>query len=239
MLLALDIGDTSIKCGAFSNGKLQETHYASSPEKVFNWASAFSPHHVIVSSVNARFSDGIKTHYPNSRFLDNSVPLPFVNRYQTPESLGSDRLSAIAGAFSLFPNETCLVIDAGTALTYDIITAEGIYLGGAISPGLTMRFQSLYEQTNKLPLVKKSVGYPKLVGDDTISAIQSGVVNGIISEINGIIEQYRQTYKELRVIITGGDAKYFESNLKASIFVSPDLVLLGLERIYRDYVEKK
>lgn len=239
MLLAMDIGNTAIKCGVFSKGKIQETFHAPTPEKVYTWAKPFVPSPIIVSSVNNHTTDAIKEYYPNCLLLDNTVSLPFVNRYRTPETLGSDRLAAIAGAYSLFPNENCLVIDAGTALTYDIITANSEYLGGAISPGLRMRFKALHDQTNKLPLVKSGGNEEKLVGDDTISAIKSGVVNGTISEINGIIERYKQTYKALRVIITGGDAKYFESNLKASIFVSPDLVLLGLERIYRDYVEKK
>jgi len=124
----------------------------------------------------------------------------------------------------------CLVIDAGTCITYDFVDANRNYQGGGISPGLNMRFRAVHTFTAKLPLVTPIKG-ARLIGDTTESSIQSGVVNGLLAEMEGIIRLYTEEFPGLRVILCGGDAGFFENQLKASIFASPELVLLGLNSI--------
>ena len=146
---------------------------------------------------------------------------------QVPVSIVS---TFLLGAGALFPNKNVLTIDSGTCITYDILTKDGVYLGGSISPGLNMRFKSLHKQTSKLPLVSLTTEHP-LVGDSTESAITSGVINGMICEIDGIIDRYKTDYSDLQIILTGGDAKFFDKELKNSIFAAPDLVLTGLNEL--------
>lgn len=162
--------------------------------------------------------------------LDQTLPLPIINHYATPSSLGVDRLAAVCGAKSLFPKENCLVIDAGTCITYDFIDMNANYLGGGISPGMAMRFQAMNTFTAKLPLVQP-VSRPKLIGTTTESCMQSGVVNGVLGEMNEIIGQYQHEFGDLRVILCGGDAAFFENQMKRVIFAVPELVLNGLNSI--------
>jgi len=162
--------------------------------------------------------------------LDNQTPLPIKNNYQTPETLGKDRLAAVTGAYQLYPGQNVLVIDAGTAVTYDFINHKGEYAGGSISPGLTMRFRALHTFTTRLPLLQaEEISY--LTGCNTRESILSGVMNGLRIEIDGIIDQYSILWPSFQVILTGGDAKYFEKILKNSIFASPNLVITGLKLI--------
>jgi type III pantothenate kinase len=163
--------------------------------------------------------------------LNHHTPIPLVNRYRTPETLGYDRIAAAVGAYTIFPGKTVLVIDAGTAITYDIVTATGEYLGGNISPGLEIRFKSLNKYTNRLPYLERPDEKPVLVGSSTKEAIQAGIVNGLLFEIDGFIEAIGQDHPKLKVVLTGGDAKYFEGKLKSSIFVDHHLNLIGLNRI--------
>lgn len=169
-------------------------------------------------------------------FLDEKVPLPITVCYHTPETLGRDRLAAAVGANYLQPGKDILVIDAGTAITYDVVEAAGIYRGGNISPGMTTRFKALNHFTRKLPLVQEKEDIP-LIGTDTESAIQAGVVNGIVCEMDGCIEKLRLKYPNLLVFLTGGHSFYFERRLKNSIFADINLVLTGLNRILEYNVE--
>ncbi|HKJ41773.1 MAG TPA: type III pantothenate kinase [Sunxiuqinia sp.] len=162
--------------------------------------------------------------------LDAQTPVPIINKYETPETLGKDRLAAVVGANELFPGENVLVIDAGTAITYDLITANNEYLGGNISPGLDTRFKALNQFTGKLPLIASSDDF-KMIGTDTESAIRSGVQLGILFEVQNYIEYFNTIYQNLKIIITGGDAKFFDKKLKNSIFVHFNLTLIGLNRI--------
>jgi type III pantothenate kinase len=162
--------------------------------------------------------------------LNSDLPLPITNLYATPKTLGMDRLAAVCGAHQLFPSDNCLIIDAGTCITYDFKDKEANYHGGSISPGLAMRFKAVHTFTAKLPLVTPKPGV-KLIGQSTETSIQSGVVNGLLAEIEGIIRQYLEKFPELQVILCGGDAGFFENQLKASIFASPELVLMGLNTI--------
>jgi len=165
--------------------------------------------------------------------LDASTPLPFKNRYITKDSLGYDRVAAISGAIDIYPNNNLLVINAGTCLTYDLITAENAYLGGGISPGIRMRFKSLHAFTSKLPFIEPNDELKTdLVGADTEKSIMSGVLNGILSEVDGIIDRYKRKFPGLKTIVSGGDYKYFDRNLKNNIFATPNIVLKGLNCIH-------
>jgi type III pantothenate kinase len=162
--------------------------------------------------------------------LSHSTPLPFKNLYRTPENLGKDRIAAAAGAFAAFPDTHTLIIDMGTAITFDILTSAGNYLGGNISPGLAMRFRALHAFTSRLPQLEKDE-FSDDPGTDTRSAIISGVQKGILYEIQGYIEHFSKLYPGLKVILTGGDGDFFAKPLKSPIFVIPNLVLCGLNFI--------
>ncbi|MCB0852073.1 MAG: type III pantothenate kinase, partial [Bacteroidetes bacterium] len=157
--------------------------------------------------------------------------LPIKNRYATPATLGVDRIVAAIGAWSKSAPRAVLVIDAGTALTFDIINQSGEYLGGAISPGINMRFRALHEFTARLPLVTFEE-VPPLIGDSTIQSMRSGVINGVIAEINGVINLHRATFQDqLDVYLTGGDMKLFENHLKNINFADAYLTLEGIYKV--------
>jgi type III pantothenate kinase len=162
--------------------------------------------------------------------LKSNTPLPLKIQYATPLTLGVDRIADACGAFQLFPNQNNLIIDLGTCINYEFMDSDNNYWGGAISPGVNMRFKSMNTFTAQLPLVE-AIGYPELIGNSTISCLQSGVMNGILEEMKGIISRLKSKYPELRVILTGGDYRFFENQLKDSIFAAPELVLVGLNRI--------
>jgi len=164
--------------------------------------------------------------------LTEKTPLPIRNLYQTPETLGKDRLAAVVGAYSLFPGKDILVFDAGTALTIDFIDREGNYRGGNISPGLNMRFRALHENTQKISLLSQSDDY-ELIGRSTRSAIISGVQNGIIFEMNYYVHQFVNKIPTLVIILTGGDINFFVNKLEKHTFAEPNLIYIGLEKIVR------
>ncbi|MDD4227256.1 MAG: type III pantothenate kinase [Mariniphaga sp.] len=172
----------------------------------------------------------LQTHFQTFMELDGSTPLPIENCYHTPETLGKDRIAAAVGASFLYPGNHVLVIDAGTAITYDLINNKNQYLGGNISPGLDMRFQALHHFTGRLPRIKTK-NMKKLFGQSTREAILAGVQNGIVFEVDKTIDAFKEFYKNLIVIITGGDANFFDKKLKNSFFVHFNLIAIGLNRI--------
>jgi type III pantothenate kinase len=232
MNLVIDSGNSAVKVGIFDHQNLIEKYTFFSTEKLQSFLRQSTADNMMVSSVRNDTAEitAWSTHARKKFVLHRSLPIPVVNLYTTPASLGADRLAGVCGAQQIFPLQHCLVIDAGTCITYDFLDKDGNYHGGGISPGLTMRFQAVHTFTAKLPLVSAKENVP-LVGNSTESCIQSGVVNGILAEIEGIIQQYIETFQDLRVILCGGDALFFENQLKASIFASPDLVLIGLNSI--------
>jgi type III pantothenate kinase len=173
---------------------------------------------------------------PHFIFFDEKTPVPINIQYQTPQLLGKDRLAAVVGANYLEPGKNILVIDAGTAITYELIEASGSYIGGNISPGMTTRFKALNHYTSKLPLIHEEEEITQ-IGYNTKTAIQAGVVNGIIYEMDGFIEDLRRKYPDLLVFLTGGHSFYFERRLKNTTFANINLVLTGLNRILEYNVE--
>jgi len=197
---------------------------------------------VIISSVvndSREMVDYLGMLFDNCIELDHHTPIPLINRYRTPDTLGYDRIAAAVGAYTIYPEKNVLVIDAGTAITYDLVTSGGEYLGGNISPGMAIRFKSLNKYTNRLPLLEPSIEEPPLLGSTTKEAIQSGIINGILFEIDGFIRDVSRLHPALKVVLTGGDAKYFEGKLKSSIFVDLNLNLIGLNRILEHNASEK
>lgn len=228
MNLVIDFGNTRIKGGIFDSDKLMQI--ATGIEEIRTIISRFNPQHVIVSSVSATEEEIKSLLQRDIIFLSHTTKLPFQLKYKTPETLGLDRIAAVAGAQSLFPNRNCLVIDTGTCITYDILDSENNHLGGSISPGIAMRFKALNTFTAKLPLVELNESI-ELIGNTTAEAMQSGVLHGIVGEMKQIIRMYKDKFANLQIIICGGDAKFFENKLKEGIFAAPELVLTGLNRI--------
>ncbi|GAB3975028.1 type III pantothenate kinase [Spirosoma terrae] len=245
MNVVIDWGNSSLKVGWFDGPDLVKIGHYRSPELfITDLASSqgddYWPELMLVSSTS-QAPDEIRNQLQamNSTvwILDANMSVPIQKNYATPHTLGTDRLAAAAGAITLFPEKDCLVFDLGTCLTADFVDRNAIFQGGLISPGLRMRFRAMHEQTARLPLVETPVEWPDLTAKNTKQAMQSGVVNGLAFELNGIIDSYRQKIDDLVVIVCGGDAPIFESRLKPPIFAVPELVLVGLNRILRYNVE--
>ena len=233
--LCIDQGNSSTKIGVFANDELLNfrTFVNFDESSVAEIIATYSIKSCILSSVineNVGLSEFIKSKVQKFIYLDHQTPVPVEIRYATPQTLGKDRLAAVVGASYLEPDTDVLVIDAGTAITYDFVDASRIYHGGNIAPGVEMRLRALHEFTSKLPLVTAQTESPFL-GTDTVSAIRSGVLYGIQFEINGYIDTLKIKYPELSVYLTGGSTFYFYTKLKSAIFAEKNLVLIGLNRI--------
>jgi type III pantothenate kinase len=237
--LVIDIGNSRTKLAIFQGKKLLRIDKVEKIDLTIlsNYLEDFQIKNSIISSVKddvSLFEDFLKEKTNYVRF-SALLPNGIINNYKSPATLGLDRLAAILGAKSLFPNQNCMVIDAGTCITYDAIDRNGIYEGGSISPGLNMRLKAMHEFTGRLPEIALS-DYAEWQGYDTVSAMLSGVVNGTYAEIKGFIELYNSKYANLEVVLCGGDAIFFDYRLKNSIFAHalktvPDLVLIGLNEV--------
>ncbi|WP_226389591.1 type III pantothenate kinase [Penaeicola halotolerans] len=238
MNAVFDQGNTFLKIGLFEKGDLVDKASFSTWEEGLDWLKNVKVSHAIYASVGKALPDGALEKLPVSWFaFDQQTRLPISIAYDTPETLGLDRIAGVVGAHTLYPKRACLVVDAGTCVTYDLIDQKGVYQGGAISPGLQMRAQSMHNYTAKLPLVPLDAQV-ELIGKSTKKCLQSGVYHGLRFEIEGVISAYQQEFADIHVIICGGDAKYFEYKSKEHIFVVPDLVLYGLNRILNHNVSK-
>lgn len=229
--IVIDIGNTLTKAAVFEGKKLKRKKVFRSGELKTFISKAGNADSAIISTVAKKQS--WNNAFPKQIFLvrlSQSTPLPIINKYKTPKTLGNDRLANAVGVAFLFPSTNVLTIDMGTCIKYDFVSDQCEYFGGAISPGIDMRYKSLNDYTARLPLLKKS-GKIILTGRSTREAIQSGVENGALSEMNNIIESYRQRYRNLKVIVTGGDYRLFAPKLKKPIFAAPDLTLIGLNEI--------
>jgi type III pantothenate kinase len=235
--LVIDIGNTNTKVAIFEQGKLVYTEqYKAIDLKTL--VALINDHYVdraIISSVKTNSEEweaGLKEKI-QLIYFNTGMTAGIHNHYRTPKTLGLDRLAAVIGANHLYPGKNNLVIDGGTCITYDWIDAGGNYFGGSISPGLNMRYNALNYYTAALPVINTDETFDKKSGDDTETAIRSGVQNGIKFELNGFIESYATNKHELNIILTGGDSIFFDTLLKNSIFApyiknEPHLVLKGL-----------
>ncbi|WAC01421.1 type III pantothenate kinase [Lacinutrix neustonica] len=164
------------------------------------------------------------------QILTHETKLPFKSLYATPKTLGIDRIALVCASVDQFPDRNVLIIDAGTCITFDFINANNEYLGGAISPGIRMRYKAMHNQTANLPLLLTEIPN-HIIGNSTANAMHSGVWHGVINEIDGNIERYLEKYSDLTVILTGGDTKMLSKQLKSSIFADSDFLLKGLNFI--------
>lgn len=233
MLLTIDVGNSRIKVAVFEHNKQLDFFIFEANEALKNFENIFEKYpnlqKIILSSVGKlekEVVDFIQNRFP-TEIIDHKSKFPFTNLYATPETLGIDRMVLAAGATLMYPNQNKLIIDAGTCITYDFVNAENQYLGGAISPGIKIRYKSLNNYTSKLPLLTLSEDF-EIIGNSTKSAIHSGVINGVIFEIEGFISQYSLKNQDLTIILTGGDAEFLAKRLKSTIFANSNFLLESL-----------
>lgn len=235
MNLVIDIGNSKVKVAVFeldtiiTTAVFDEIYFLDEVKRISN---QYAIERSIVSSVkdiNEEYLEELQK-LPFLITLNSDTQLPFKNLYATPSTLGNDRIALAAAAASIYPSQNSLVIDAGTCITYDFINAKNEYLGGAISPGIDMRYKSLQKYTGKLPLLSKNEEF-NLIGTSTSTSIHSGVINGVICEIKGVIAQYEQDFGDLTIVLTGGDTKFLFKQLKNSIFANQNFLLIGLNKI--------
>lgn len=238
MLLTIDVGNTRIKAAVFEQNTLIAIFIFTKEELLneVNFILKKFPkiENLIVASVGnvekeqfLFLKNSIQIH-----FVTTETQFPFNNLYSTPKTLGIDRMVLAAGAVLQFPNQNRLVIDAGTCITYDFVDEKDQYLGGAISPGIRLRYQSLNDYTAKLPLLTKKEPQ-HFIGDSTEESIHSGVINGVANEIDGFIEQYKTQYAKFIIILTGGDAEFLAKRLKNTIFANSNFLLESLNQTFQ------
>lgn len=166
--------------------------------------------------------------------FDHMTPVPVFNCYESPRTLGLDRLAAAVGAKSLCPDENLLIIDAGSAITYDFVTAEGEYIGGNIAPGIKMRLTVLHRMTKKLPLVEVEENeLLPLFGKNTRDAIAAGVIRGVAYEVKGYMRTLKEKMPHFQTFLTGGHAPFVLKNVRMEMRYEKNLVLIGLNEILR------
>lgn len=234
MYLCIDRGNSRIKTGVFSaNGMLvkKDVFTGNGLNPVLKLIEENNIQHAILSTTGDYQWSSTELRLPGIVIeLQHITPLPIEIIYSTPATLGRDRIASSCAAHFLFPNKHCMIIDAGTCVTMDLLLAKGIFVGGNIAPGVEMRLQSMHEKTARLPLV--SPGFPELAfGNSTQHALQNGACLGVVMEIEGILNRAKEAYGEVLVVITGGDASLLATKLECQIFVEPELVIQGLFQI--------
>lgn len=232
MNLAVDIGNTNIKMAVFDKDDLKDLSLQWGD--VEDILQKHKIRHAIVakSGLNEEVVEFLKDKKVHTLILNNKLKLPIQILYETPETLGPDRIAGSVAARATFEGGNVLKVDFGTCITYDFIDEQGRFLGGGISPGMMMRFKAMHDYTAHLPLVDP-MQFQKyeLVGANTAASMAGGVINGIKNEVQGIINEYGERFGNLNVVATGGDAGLFVTMLKSKIFARPNLVLEGLNKI--------
>ena len=242
MLLAVDIGNTRIKAAVFKHDTILESFVFDKSELEIYLSKILQTYpdcrDWIVASVGGIEKEVFLTFASraNIHFVSHQDAFPFENRYATPQTLGIDRMVLAAGAVWQYPGQNRLVIDAGTCVTYDFIDADNKYWGGAISPGLRLRYESLHRFTAKLPLLGKEAPQD-FIGNTTNQSIHSGVVQGLAHEIDGFIGQYRERYPKFIIILTGGDAEFLANRLKNTIFANSNFLLESLNQTFQHKIK--
>ncbi len=231
--IAVDIGNTRIKSGEFEEGKLVKVDHWDSLIQLYALKKEYTDHWMFCSVRGNLYEIEQVFEGKNYMYLDHKTPIPIRLDYKTPETLGMDRVAALVGAQTLFPNKNLLVIDVGTCNTYDILSSSGVFKGGVIAPGFKMRMKSMNHYTKGLPDISDeweelSDG---ILGKTTKECLKSGSFSAAIMEIEGFIDHFSKELHDLTILLTGGDATYFESKLKGPIFAGSNLVLRGLNRI--------
>jgi type III pantothenate kinase len=240
MLITIDVGNSRIKVAVFEQDILLDLIVVDPNEALPFFSGIFIQYPKIekalfssVGKFDNHVLDFIQKQV-DTFVINQHTKFPFSNHYATPETLGIDRMVLAAGATLMFPNKNRLVIDAGTCVTYDFVDQDNQYFGGAISPGISLRYKSLNDYTENLPwLEKKEVD--ALVGNSSEESIHSGIINGLTFEIDGFISQYFHKYPDLTVILTGGDAEFLAKRLKNTIFAHSNFLSESL-RLLSTYI---
>ncbi|MFG6686248.1 type III pantothenate kinase [Mariniflexile sp. HNIBRBA6329] len=236
MNLIIDVGNSFVKLAVFNGNRIVHKEVVELDfilERIKAVKHEFNAiKRAIISSVGRLKETDVEIigAYFDLLILSANLKLPYKSLYKTPKTLGVDRIALVSASVNQFPNNNVLIIDAGTCITYDFITEDNHYLGGAISPGLRMRYKSLNNLTANLPLLDTALPN-SIVGNSTEASIHSGVVYGVLKEIDGIIEDYKLKYTDLTVILTGGDSNFLSKQLKSSIFATSNFLLEGLNFI--------
>jgi type III pantothenate kinase len=233
--IVVDGGNSRVKVSQFQGEETEEVHVFQDQNSLNIFLKkCLSAQAIIISNVGSWSFQALNEFQGRLIQLNKDTLVPFKSLYASPETLGNDRRALAAAAISEYPHQNCLILDAGTCLTADFVDAQGNYHGGAISPGLLMRFQSLNHFTQNLPKLDWSeINLPKLIGDSTISSIHSGVVRGYIAEIEALIKQYKVEFVDLRIVLCGGDTSLLLPWLKNDIFAPSNFLNKGLEYILR------
>lgn len=245
MNLVLDIGNTCCKICVFDDNKLIDKQISKSEiSAVTDILAVISQKYKFSGSIMSSVSlmpEGLQAQISqvcNHNFvLTSDLPVPIKNSYSTPKTLGNDRLAAVVGASCLFPGRSALVIDAGTAITYDFLMNGNEYVGGNIAPGISLRFRSLNDHTKRLPLIEE-YDWAQGFGNSTADALRKGVLNGLAFEIEGYVRDFQANYSDSVIILTGGDCFFLLKRIKNTIFAEPNLVAIGLNRILNYNVSK-
>jgi type III pantothenate kinase len=235
MNLIIDTGNTRVKLAVFEKDRLVEVVFIDAESFLSEIKKILKKYRItvgILSNVSFIAENKIQElqKLVNLLILSPSTNVPFINLYETPKTLGVDRIALVAAAVNKFTKKNILIIDAGTCITFDFVNDQSEYLGGAIAPGIEMRYKALHSFTSKLPNLTKKVPQ-NFIGNNTNESINSGVVNGVLQELEGVINQYKKKYSDLTVVLTGGDTNFLAKQLKSSIFANPNFVLEGLNEI--------
>lgn len=236
MDLIIDVGNSFAKVAVLEYDTVvsYEKYQEINTSIIFEIKNKFDIKRAIISSVRnneAEISAIFKKFNISFYWLNHQMKFPFKINYTTPQTLGLDRLAAVVGAMVKFPNNNLLVVDMGTCVTFDFVDENSVYHGGSIAPGFEMRFKALHHFTQKLPQVKYENQSIRLIGDSTENSILSGAYNGFKYEILGMMSAYEQQYTGLKIVLTGGDYKLFDLEVKNRIFADDFLVLRGLQQI--------
>jgi type III pantothenate kinase len=246
--LTVDIGNSSVKIAVFNDTDLIFTECQStlSNDYLNHIKDSYQVKNLIISSVKQEIDideNELKQRFNYIRF-NHSTLIPIQNKYKSKDTLGLDRLAAVVAANHIYPRDSVMVIDAGTCITYDVVNNVGNYYGGSISPGIDMRFAAMHHFTSKLPLVAFDSTFTKAYGESSNEAIVSGAINGVAYEAEGFINAQLALQPNTKIILCGGNASFFDSRFKNSIFAhlvlhEPNLVLIGLNTIVNyQYVHK-
>jgi type III pantothenate kinase len=233
LIFTIDFGNTTCKVAGFEAEAL--VVFDRIPKELIgDYLAKYEVEYIMVCSVslsNSEIEAVLLNYLPILKIFENNQTIPIGVDYNSPHTLGVDRLAAAVAAAHLYLGQYSLIIDMGTCIKYDWVDTSGKFCGGIIAPGVKMRFEAMHHFTKKLPLLPTTTYWPPFIGKNTAEAMQSGVYNAILAEMNGIIERYAEGLTKIKIILSGGDAPFFANRLKYPTFVVPELVNLGLHKI--------
>jgi len=239
IFICIDWGNTLVKAAIMDEPEKMLAMETFAPEdalsRIQNLVDTYSPKASIFCSVVANSGTDVKallTERSHFFELGPKTSLPIMNAYHSPDTLGMDRVAAVAGAHATHPEKNNLVIALGTCVTYNFITKNAAFRGGAISPGVQMRLDAMHHYTDGLPQVSRE-GDTLLLGYDTATCMRSGVIFGMAAEIDGMIGLFSKEYGDFNAVLTGGDAPLLARHIKSGIFADPQIILKGLYQILK------